>query len=213
LSERYPHAALVHLLAAEAHWRRGDEAAGEVAYRRYLPGRAEGLMKYVRHSPFAHYVPGDAALACVQLRLPELALRVLRRGVNEVKLANEKMALEMAESYLEAGQALLRQGQTERMVQALSLSLAIHPHKVAYNMLATTAFERGDYARAVAGWRRSLAIDERQADTHATLGQVLLAKLDERGEALAHLRRAVELDPARAADLEKWLAAARDKER
>ena len=129
-----------------------------------------------------------------------------------MKLANETMALEMAESYLKVGQALLRKGQTERMVQALSLSLAIHPHKVAYNVLATTAFERGDYARAVAGWRRSLAIDERQADTHATLGQALLAKLDERGEALAHLWRAVELDPA-AGDLEKWLAAARDKER
>ena len=56
-----------------------------------------------------------------------------------------------------------------------------------------------------------MAIDERQADTHETLGQALLAKLDERGEALAHLWRAVELDPARAADLEKWLAAARDK--
>ncbi len=213
LAGRYPHSALAHLLVAQTHWRQGEEAEGEAAYQRFLPEQAQGVMRYMRRSPFRHYVPGDAALACVQLQLPELALRVLRRGVNEVKLANETMAFEMAESYLKVGQALLRQGQTERMVQALSLSLAIHPHKVAYNVLATTAFERGDYARAVAGWRRSLAIDERQADTHATLGQVLLVKLDERGEALAHLWRAVELDPTRAADLEKWLAAARDKER
>jgi Tfp pilus assembly protein PilF len=138
-----------------------------------------------------------------------LALRLLHRGVNEVQLANETMALQGAESYLEVGQALLRQGQTERMVQALLLSLAIDPHKVAYNILATTAFEQGDYQRAVAGWRRSLALDESQADTHATLGQVLLAKLDAPSEALVHLRRAVELDPTQATVLEQWIAASR----
>ena len=209
LAARYPHSALAHLLVAQAYWRQGEEAEGEAAYQRFLPEQAQGAMSYMRRSPFKHYVFGDAALACVELQLPGLALRLLHRGVNEVQLANETMALQVAESYLEVGQALLHQGQTERMVQALSLSLAIHPHKVAYNILATTAFEQGDYQRAVAGWRRSLALDESQADTHATLGQVLLAKLDAPSEALVHLRRAVELDPTQATVLEQWIAASR----
>ena len=102
------------------------------------------------------------------------------------------MALEMAESYLEVGQALLRQGQTERMAQALLLSLAIHPHKVAYNILATTAFEQGDYQRGGGGlWR------------------LMNRKLNAPSEALVHLRRAVELDPTQATVLEQWIAASR----
>ena len=165
-------------------------------------------MKYVRRSPFGHYAPGDAALACVELGLEELALRVLRRGVAEVELAGAVQALEMAESYLEVGWVLLRRSRTAPMEEVIELSLAIHPYKVAYNVLATAAFERGDYERAVAQWRKSLALDEAQGDTHATLGQVLLAKRGAPREALVHLQRALQLDSIRTAELEKWIAAA-----
>ena len=103
LSDRYPHSALAHLLVAEAYWRRGDEVAGEAAYQRFLPERAEGAMRHVQRSPFKHYAPGDAALSLLELDLEELALRVLRRGKDEVELAGEKAALEMAESYLRVG--------------------------------------------------------------------------------------------------------------
>lgn len=208
LEARYPHVALVHLLAAEAHWRRGDEAEGEAAYQRYLPERAEGQMKYVRRSPFRHYAPGDAALAILELGLEELALQVLWRGAEEVEPAGEVQALEMAQSYLEVGRALLRRGRIAPMGEVMGLSLTIHPHKVAYNVLATAAFERGDYEGAVAQWRNSLALDEAQGDTHETLGQVLLAKRGAPREALVHLQRALQLEPTRAAELEPWIAAA-----
>ena len=209
LPTRYPHSALGHLLVAEAHWRRGDEASGEAAYQRYRPEQASGRMHYLRRSSFRHYAPGHAALACVELGLVELALRVLRSGMDEVQPAGEQAVLEMAESYLKVGQTLLQRGRVDEMVEVLSLSLEIRPHKVAYNVLATTAFEQQDYPRAVALWQHSLALDEAQDDTHATLGQVLLAKRAAPGEALVHLQRAIELDPARAAELEKWIAAAR----
>ena len=206
---RYPHSALAHLLVAEAHWQSGNAAEGEAAYQRYLPSQAQGRMRYVQRSPFRHYAPGDAALACVELGLGELALRVLRRGIEEVEPASEQAVLEMAESYLAVGQTLSGRGQVKEMAEVLSLSLAIHPHKIAYNVLATTAFAEGDYARAIDGWQRSLALDEAQAETHATLAQVLLAKQGRPREALAHLQRAVELDPAQATELAGWIAAAR----
>ena len=94
------------------------------------------------------------------------------------------------------------------MGEVMGLSLTIHPHKVAYNVLATAAFERGDYEGAVAQWRNSLALDEAQGDTHETLGQVLLAKRGAPREALVHLQRALQLEPTRAAELEPWIAAA-----
>jgi tetratricopeptide (TPR) repeat protein len=207
--QRYPHAMLGHLLVAEAYWRRGDEANGEAAYRRYLPAQAQGRLRYLPRSPFRHLVPGDAALACVALGLQQLALRVLRRGVDEVGPVGDEKVAEMAASYLHVGGALSQRGLVEEMAEALALSLAIQPHKVAYNVLATTAFERGDYAGAVMQWQASLALDEAQGEIHATLGQVLLAKRQAPREGLVHLQRAVELDPAQAAVLEKWFAAAR----
>ena len=147
-------------------------------------------MKYVRRSPFAHHVHGDAALAAVELGLEGLALRVLRQGLEEGAPADQTWALKMAESYMEVGRAFMRRGQTAAMEEALQLSLAIHPHPVAQ-------------------WRASLALDGAQGDTHASLGQVLLARMDRAEEALAHLERALQLEPARAGELERWLAAAR----
>ena len=209
MEKSHPHSALVPLLVTAAQWEGGDERAAALAYRRFLPAGAAGRMKYVRRSPFRHLVPGDAALACVDLGLEDLALRVLRQGLEEGVPADQAWALKMAESYLEVGRALMRRGQTAAMEEALQLSLAIHPHPVAHNVLATAAFERGDYAPAVAQWRASLALDGAQGDTHATLGQVLLARMDRAEEALAHLERALQLEPARAGELERWLAAAR----
>jgi tetratricopeptide (TPR) repeat protein len=211
IQARYPHVALAHLLAAEARWRLGDEAGGEAAYRRYLPEQARGLLAHVPRSPFKHYTPGDAALACLQLGLEDLALRVLRRGLKEVEPVDATATLEMAESYLEVGRSLMGQGRIAPMEEVLALALEIHPHKVAYNMLATAAYERGDYERAVAQWRASLALDEGQGETHATLGQVLLVKLGVLEEALWHLQRAVGLEPGRGEELERWIGVARER--
>ena len=208
LLERYPQVALGHLLVAQAHWRRGDETEAEAAYRRYLPEQAEGWIAHVRLSPFKHHVPGDAALAILELGLEDLALRVLRRGIDEVVLATSAQALAMAKSYIEVGLVLLNLGRIAPMEEVLELSLAIHPHQAAHNILAVAASKRGDYQRALAEWRESLALDEGQAETHATLGQVLLAKGRAPGEALVHLQRAAQLDPSKAAELEKWVAAA-----
>ncbi len=60
--------------------------------------------------------------------------------------------------------------------------------------------DRGDYAQAIGGWRPSLALDEALFDAHAALGQVLLVQYGDVGRGRqVHLRRVVELDPARMA--------------
>ena len=117
----------------------------------------------------------------------------------------------MAESYIIVGRALMRRGQLQFMEEALTLSLAIHPHKAAHNVLAAAAYERGDYERAVVQWQQSLLLDDLQGDTHAALGQVLLAKHNAPQEALLHLQRALQLDPSRIIELEAWVAAARSE--
>ena len=208
LEKRHPHSALVPLLMVAAQWAAGDTRAALAAYRRFLPSGSVGRMKHVRHSPFAHFAHGDAALACVDLGLENLALRVLRRGIDEVSTANPKEAMEMTESYLEVGHALMRRGRRAAMEEALQLSLAINPQPMAHNVLAAVAFERGDYARAVAQWRASLLLDEVQGDTHATLGLALFARMGLAAAAIPHFQRALQLEPARASELSQWIKAA-----
>jgi tetratricopeptide (TPR) repeat protein len=211
LQARYPHAALVHLLVAKAYWQQGDETSAEAAYQLYLPEQAQGKLRYLQRSPLKHYIPGNAALAAVEWGLGDLAIRTLRRGIGEVKPIGDNAALAMAESYIIVGRALMRRGQLQFMEEALTLSLAIHPHKAAHNVLAAAAYERGDYERAVVQWQQSLLLDDLQGDTHAALGQVLLAKHNAPQEALLHLQRALQLDPSRIIELEAWVAAARSE--
>ena len=206
IQTRYPRSALVHLLAAEAHRHLGYEIGAKAAYGRYLPEASEG---HVQYSPFAHYVPGDAALACAELGLESLALSVLRRGVEEISPRGVNGPQEVAESYLKVGRWLVEHGHLGLMEEACELSLNIHPHKAAYNVLAELAYERGEYERAIARLKRSLTLDEAQGYAHATLGKALLDHRADPEIALGHLARAVELDPAQRVEFERWIAMAR----
>jgi tetratricopeptide (TPR) repeat protein len=212
IEEKYPYAKLVHLLEMEIHRRMGSAAAAAAAFERFRPENATGLMAHVRNTRMGHFIPGDAARSLARLGLAELALALLRQGARERQAHAPGTALPMAKSYISAAKEFLRHGQVEHMEEALRLSLRIHAHQVAYNVLATAAYQRDEVERAAALWEQSLSLDADQAEIHATLGKVALQKLGDHRRALYHLKRAGELDGNLREELGKWVEAAQGLE-
>lgn len=209
LDEDRTYSPLVHLLEAAMHWHMGNEMAGEAAYQRYLPSAAHGYWNHLRESPFAHYVPADAAVALLELGLEELALEVMRRGADDLKPLDQQQAREMALSYLEVAQALWESERAVPMENVAAQSLRIYPSAEAHNALAMVAYKRGDYEGVLAHWQSSLQLDGAQGDIHAALGQLLLTRYDSPPEALKHLEQALLLLPEHASTVRRWINAAR----
>lgn len=209
LDEDRTYSPLVHLLEAAMHWHMGNEMAGEAAYQRYLPSAAHGYWNHLRESPFAHYVPADAAVALLELGLEELALEVMRRGVEDLKSVDRQRADEMAQSYLNVAHILWQRDRAVPMEDVAAQSLRIYPSASAHNALAMGAHQRGDYAGVLAHWQSSLQLDGAQGDIHAALGQLLLTRYDSPPEALKHLEQALLLLPEHASTVRRWINAAR----
>ncbi|MFL5342924.1 MAG: tetratricopeptide repeat protein [Gemmataceae bacterium] len=88
--------------------------------------------------------------------------------------------------------------QKDRPAAAASLRRAIQvkpDYALAYHNLGLVLTDAGDRPGAIEAFQTSLRCQPRQAAAHAKLGE-LLAQAGLRGEAAAHLRQAVELNPA-----------------
>jgi Flp pilus assembly protein TadD len=121
------------------------------------------------------------------------ALQTLQRLTHFQKLpseAAEETQLRLAELQLQCRQF----GPARRHLTAV---LRLHPDNGHAHYLLATALEDGDKGgprRALAHYRRCLELEGEQADCLCACG-LLALRLGQRGEGLAHLRRAAELAP------------------
>jgi len=208
LLDEHPDAKIAHLLAAEVHWHLGEEERAKSAFRRYRPESAGGLTAHVKSSATIHYVPAFAGLSLVELGLPDLAIKVLRDGVEGRKALSPNAKRQMAESYLAAGERLLSAGWDGHREIALKLALEISPDERAYNVLAQTAYQRGEVEKAVELWKGSLLLDAKQAEIHAHLGRAVLLDLGDSDQALAYLEQAAKLGARLDEELKEWMVSA-----
>ena len=77
-------------------------------------------------------------------------------------------------------------------------------------MLAETALRTGQFEQALALWERSVELDGTQAQVHVSMGMAA-GKLEDFARALAHLERALELDPGLGAELGGWIKEAKSR--
>lgn len=205
----YPDLALGHWLSAETYHHFGNADSAAVARTRYGP---KGLgVAHALHAGTIHYIPANTALSLVGLGLGDLALQVLREGIDKNPYYTVSAPEQMAESYLSVAQQFLEAGDLTRMEQAVEFSIQIFGIKEAYNILAIHAQQRGEPERAFKWWEQSLLIDAGQAEIHQRAGLVALLNLGLREKARYHLARAIALDSSLQAGITTTLSAAKGK--
>ena len=204
----YPFSKLPHLLKAEIYRRQGKSKLAEVALRNYEPERAQGLTAYVYNVSTIPDIPGATALSLAELGLPDMALQVLREGMETARSYPPEI-VSAYYSYLDVASHFAKKDQIDRMEQVLSMAIQLHRNAETYNILALLAYQRGESARAMKLWTNSLSVNERQADIHAKMGKVALQELEDYEQALHHFERAVEIDANLGAELEQWIFTAR----
>lgn len=205
----HPDLALGYWLAAQVDHQQGrtDSAAANLA--RFQPENLRTA--HVLHTGTIHYIPAHTALSLSCLGLGDLALQALRDGIGMEYRTSAQAADQMAQSYLEVAKYFFSQDDLARMEQAVELSTRISGIKEACNILALTAQQRGEPARALKWWEQSLLIDPAQADIHRRAGLVALLELGQRDKARYHLGRAVALAPSLQAGIAATLKAAQDE--
>jgi len=208
LSAAYPDLALGHRLLAEVHRHLGETDSAATALKRYRPENQRAAR--VANEGTLRYIPVHTALSFTYLGLIELALQVLREGVENHPGYTLLDAEQMAQSYLEVAREFSRAGELVQMEEVVELSVRIFSTKEACNILALRAMGRGEAAQALQRWEQSLALDAEQAEIHRRAGMVALIELGQRDKALYHLSRAIQLDPALQRGIATELAAARD---
>ena len=204
----YPFSKLTHFLKAEIYQRQGESKLAEAALRNYKPEGAQGLTAYVDNAGTIPDIPGATALSLAELGLPDMALQVLREGMETARSYPPEIASAYY-SYLDVASHFAKKDQLDRMEQVLNMTIQLHRNEETYNILAMLAYQRGESARAMKMWANSLAINDGQAGIHAEMGKVALQELEDYEQALYHLERAVEIDANLGAELEQWIFAAR----
>jgi len=197
LVERYPREKIGHLFAAEVYRRQGRSEARQQAHLSFLSG-------YESHRAF--FLPWASGMSLVELGLPELAVGVVAQTGEERHYPSFPYSY-MADLYVMLGDLLRQRDRPDLAESIFERSLQIHENTIARNRLAYLAAHAGDYPRAAAHWERSLALAEAQPDIHVNLGKLAARYLEDPARSLYHLRRALQLDPAKEAEISPWIQA------
>ena len=197
LVDRHPNDKLGHLFAAEVYRRQGRSEARNRAHLSFLSG-------YEFHRAF--FLPWASGMSLVELGLPELAVGVVAQTGEERHYPSFPY-LYMADLYVMLGDLLRQRDRPDLAESIFERSLQTHENTIARNRLAYLAAHAGDYPRAAEHWERSLALAEAQPDIHVNLGKLAARYLEDPDGALYHLRRALQLDPKKEAEVSPWIRA------
>lgn len=200
--EKYPEVKLAHRLAAEIYSQLDEQQRAEAALANYRAQEAQGVMAHVSSPKMIHYAAPSVAASLAHLGLADLALQELRSWV---VAKDENLVRQLAQEYLVVAGVFFARQQLGHMEQVLHYADQIHPTIAATNILAKLSYQRGQLEAALVWWRKSLAMDEAQAEVHRFIGLTILARKDEQSQALSHLKRAVELDPTLGQEVQQWL--------
>jgi TolB-like protein/tetratricopeptide (TPR) repeat protein/predicted Ser/Thr protein kinase len=158
----------------------GERAVNPKAYEAYLKGREHWYKQ----------TPGelDTALQYFQIALEDdPAYAAAWAGVALVWIARNQMA------YVSAGEA------TPRAREAASKAIALDAASpVAHYALATVAWDEWEWTTAEQESRRAIELDPNYPDPRAAYSVLLMALKRPEADALAQIRRAMELDPLNA---------------
>jgi tetratricopeptide (TPR) repeat protein len=99
--------------------------------------------------------------------------------------------------WLDLGMAQLRLGKTDEAIRDFRHASALSPSRSAPQTdLAYALWMRGEVDGALAAARAALALDPKDAAAHRYVGRLLLLRGGDRGEAIEHLEKAAQLNPA-----------------
>ncbi|MYD60206.1 MAG: phospholipid carrier-dependent glycosyltransferase [Gemmatimonadetes bacterium] len=191
-TDQFPQSKIAHLIAAEIHRKRGEEAME--LHRAYWTEIARHLS--------SHWLLWGSGQSLLELGQIDLALSVLEGGTREIVPGRE---VEAANLYIALAFRLYERQEKEEAAKVLLYSTRIHPLPLAYNFLANIAVEGEDYKQALGYFEQSLQLDDKQANAHAAAGKIAVQFLNDQPKALYHFQRALELDPKLEADLSRWI--------
>ena len=195
--DRHPREKIGHLFAAEVYRRQGRSKARNRAHLDFLSG-------YEPHRAF--FLPWACGMSLVELGLHELAVGVVAQTGQERHYPSFPHSY-MADLYVLLGDQLRQRDRPDLAKSIFERSLQIHENAIARNHLAYLAAHAGDYVRAAEHWERSLALIEAQPDIHVNLGKLAARYLEDPDRSLYHLRRALQLNPAKEAEVSPWIVA------
>ena len=191
--DRYPRMKLVHFLEAEMQKRQGRSVLA--ALKGYVSGFKDRVF---------YVLPLASGMSLTELGRPDLAVDALRTTGNS-RFHAAWTYPDVAKAYVKVANLLYERKHLEYAQQVYTLSVEVHANAPAYNRLAYIAYRHGQFEEAVDYWTRSLHIDSTQADIHKNAGQVAAKHLMDKGQALYHLERAMELNPQLEAQVSGWI--------
>ena len=194
---QFPQSKIAHLIAAEIHRQRGEEAM-ELSQAYWT--------EIARHLS-SHWLLWGSGRSLLELGLTDLTLSVLEEGTQQIVSGKE---VEAANLYIVLALRLYERQEKEEAAKVLLFSTQIHPLPLAYNFLANIALQGEDHKQAAGYFEQSLQLDDKQANVHVAVGKIIARFLNDQPKALYHFQRALELDPKLEADLSGWVKIKRE---
>ena len=154
--------------------------------------------------------PADRPVQPELQRAYDAALAALRAG--QLKEAEQQLltlthqAPELSGPYANLGLLYRRAGRNVESIAALERAVEVNPKRaVYYNELGIGYREAGKFDKARSSYRKAIDLDPAYAAAHLNLAILYDLYLQEPKDALPHYRRYMELVPAEASTVTKWI--------
>ena len=181
----YPQMHTAYLLQANAYGQIGAEKAE-------LQAAQKVMASYNEVNGFL--VPWAAAATLLTLGLPDVALHVLRHGVQLGEQLTDSGNRQMADSYLDAGRRAQALGYLSQAGEIYGMSATLRPTSQAYKWQSMVLYDQGLTDAALQAQERALELDPDDAIARMAYGSLLYVE-GQLARAADQLRQALAIEP------------------
>ncbi|KAJ1951633.1 hypothetical protein FBU59_000038 [Linderina macrospora] len=108
---------------------------------------------------------------------------------------NDTTTIQQATKHMQQGVDELSRGNLTQALSSFSHSLALNPTADAHYNNGVCHYSLGNVDAALEHWEKALSMDPSHSDAHVNAGNVYFMNKKDAGNAIRHLKKAIELSP------------------